>query len=539
VRARETWPDLPGLDALELELRREHPTLRVGVRGSLPRYFSPAWACTDNELRAVDLLIESLVKLVPDEEGGFRYRPGLAESAPKVVQLGRQIELPRNARWSDGRPVISTDIDVSMRRLKNGVGVGRSRVWGKLLKDVKGDRDPFQVTLRLEQGFLDPLALMTFPILPRDKDVTEEEFAKNPITSGPYRLDGPDAVHPNPRSDEAKRECLFFVTNPSYGQRATKPGAPHIENIRFYTYTNALEELRGAGKLDLVLDLTTKDAQELLENQRKNGLPVEVLMPSPSVPNRRIYFLAINNHKLSDAKLRHVLAFAINREELLNNHFRVDLNVPVHRVINGPFPAGSWACNPDLSNRPNKKGLDLFDPDAAKNLIVTVAKPDRLKLKYPQGDPSLDAAMKDLCAQVKNLTEVVLDPVPCDPYQLRDDVEKTQNYDLAYYHYDFPDDSYWLAPLLGPSPRAEGNGNIFRFTNTEITQLLAGTEGFRNFAVVQKYQWMIHKLLDKEIPFIPLWQLDPLLAYRREVHPVGLDPCKVFSNIEEWRVKPR
>jgi hypothetical protein len=112
---------------------------------------------------------------------------------------------------------------------------------------------------------------------------------------------------------------------------------------------------------------------------------------------------------------------------------------------------------------------------------------------------------------------------------------------LAYYHYDFPDDGYWLAPLLGPPPHAgeNENGNMFRFTHPDILKLLAGTESYRNFAEVRKYQWQIHDLLHKQMPFIPLWQLDPLLAYRREVKPDGLDPCKVFSNIEEWRVKPR
>lgn len=534
--ARETWPDAKGLDALDQKLRREHPTLRVGVRGQLPSYFSPAWACTDNEHRAVDLLFESLVKLVPDEEGGFRYRLGLAESGPKVVPLGRQFELPRNAQWSNGKPVYSTDIVFSMGLIKNGRRVGRSRIWGDLLEKVEGKGDPFHLTIRLKQGFLDPLALMTFKILPTDLkkiDVNSEEFAKEPITSGPYLLEG------GPRSDEANRECLSFTANSSYGRRATKSGAPHIEKIRLYTYANAVEELRNPPKLDLVLDLTAKEAQELLERQRKEGLPIEVPMPLPAVPNRRIYFLAINNYKLPDVNLRRALAFAINREELLGNHFRAGL--PVHRTINGPFPAGSWACNPNVNNSPDKKGLDLFDPDSAKTAMVAVEKPIGLKLKYPQGQPSLVDAMKELCRQVKNLTGVELTPVPCDPYQLREDVEQTQKYDLAYYHYDFPDESYWLAPLLGPPPLADlkDNGNMFRFTHPDLPKLLAGTETFRNFAEVQKYQWQIHDLLHKQMPFIPLWQLDPLLAYRSQVKPDGLNPGKVFSNIEDWRVLSR
>lgn len=529
--AQRTWPQLPELGAFAIELSREHPILRAGVRGQLPQYFSPAWACTDNERRAVELLFESLVKLVPDEDGGFRYRPALAESLPRVVPLGRQFQLPQNAFWSNNRTLNATDVNFSLGLLRKGTGVGLSPAWGDLLDAAKVEQDPFHVTLRLKQGFVDPLALMTYKIVPADHPVNSEEFARNPVTSGPYRLEG------SPRLDDAGRQGTFFAVNSFYGPRPTKRGAPRIEKIRFYIYSNAEEELR-SGKLDLILDLTAKEAQQLLEKQRKGGLPITVPLPSPAVPNRRIYFLAINTRKLPDARLRRALAFAINREALLDKHFRAELKTPVHRVLNGPFPAGSWACEPSLA-RPNKKSLDLFDADAAKNLSVGVEKPAGLKLKYPRDNPALEEAMRDMCAQVKDVTGVELEPVPCDPYQLREDVEQRQSYDLAYYHHDFPDDSYWLAPLLGQPPRADGVVNMFRFNNAEIQKLVADTDSYRDFAVVRKYQRMIHKRLSEEMPFIPLWQLDPLLAYRRELEPTGLDPQRVFSNIEEWRVKPR
>jgi peptide/nickel transport system substrate-binding protein len=524
-QAEETWPDLPELRTFKNELNRENPILRVGVRGPLPKYFSPAWACTDNEHRAVELLFESLVKRIPDAAGGFRYCPGLTETRPKVVPLGRQFELPRNAVWSDKRALNSADISFSLESLRSGMGVGRSRVWGELLLPVESKRDAFRVTLRMRQGFLDPLALMSFKILPQHKHVNSEAFATSPVTSGPFRLDL------SRHSDEANRECRFFEANPFYGLRPTKRGLPHIQEVRFYMCNNPVEEL-ASGKLDLVLDLTAQEAQTLREKQSANR-PIVVPTPSPSLPNRRIYFLALNNRKLADAKLRRALAFAINREALLNKHFRAAPNTPLHRPLNGPFPAGSWACNPDLSN----KGLDLHDAVAAKNQIVGVEKPAGLTLKYPEGDPVLAEAMKELSDQVKALTGVVLEPTPCDPYQLREDVERRHNYDLAYSHYDFPDESYWLAPLLGPPPAS--NTNMFPPTNAEIAKLLAGTESYRDFAVVQKYQWMLHKLLHDEMPFIPLWQLDPLLAYRSDVQPAGLDWQLVFRNIEEWRLQRR
>ena len=69
--------------------------------------------------------------------------------------------------------------------------------------------------------------------------------------------------------------------------------------------------------------------------------------------------------------------------------------------------------------------------------------------------------------------------------------------------------------------------------------LLDGIKNYRNFAKVQEHQWSTQSWLNKQMPFIPLWQLDPLLAYRRDVTPAGLDPLLVFSNIEEWHLMRR
>ena len=95
----------------------------------------------------MELLFESLVQLLPDASVAAVIVRHWRNVVPKVVALGRQFELPRNAVWSDGKtPLNSTDIDFSMKLLRDGVGVGRSRVRGELLVAVD-QKNPFQVTL--------------------------------------------------------------------------------------------------------------------------------------------------------------------------------------------------------------------------------------------------------------------------------------------------------------------------------------------------------------------------------------------------------
>src|SRR5437763_13270023 len=61
--------------------------LRVGVR-RLPERLSPALATTDNELRAVELLFQGLVKISEGPDGVSSFRPALADGPPRLVPQG-------------------------------------------------------------------------------------------------------------------------------------------------------------------------------------------------------------------------------------------------------------------------------------------------------------------------------------------------------------------------------------------------------------------------------------------------------------------
>jgi ABC-type transport system substrate-binding protein len=527
--AEETWPQLPGLRAYRMELDEKHPVLHVGVR-DLPVLLSPAKATTDTEIRALDLLFEGLVKACPDAEGVICYRPGLAEGRPRVVPLGREFRLPRNALWSNGQPLTSSDVRYSLSLLAQAQPTALPPAWTKVLDTNVILRDPYEVIVPLRQGFLDPLALMTFKVLPQKAPVPVdgEEFAKKPIGSGPF-------VYQQQRSEQA-RSYAAFEANANYGSRASKFGLPRIQEVRLYQTAEPVKELR-EGALDLVLDLTAQQAGELLN--KNEG--VDVLLPGQGYVNRRVYFLAINQAKvpLKNDDLRRCLARAINREELLNEHFRGPLRGKgVHQVLNGPFPAHSWACSPHVKGRSKGEGLDLFDAELSRALAQQPAVKKalgeaKLELKYPAGDPVLEKAMAALCKQVKAATGIELKPVARDVRALRSDVEEVNDYDLAYYHYDFPDETFWLWPLL------RDGGNYLGFSNAEVETMLVDSMGRRDFAQVQRYAHQIHEILVREMPLIPLWQLDPLLAWGKHVKPGAIDPLLVFTDIDQWHLEPR
>ena len=543
-QAEETWPDLPGLSDKRLEVMGAFQVLKVGMR-ELPVYMSPGWAHTDAELRAVELLFEGLVGLTPDEHGAFYYRPVLARRQPRVIALGRQFELPRQAKWSDGRLVTVSDLTfthnlMKVQRTESGPAWSeRGPAWGELLEKVQVEGDPSRMKIRLRQGMLDPLSAMSFKVLPRGARPAEKAFAEKPIGSGPFYFE--------PLKDRKERLSEFssgppyarFLANPHYGKRANRSGLPYIRELRIYAPADPVKEMKD-NRLDMVVDLSAEQAAALA------AVPgIEVKMPTPKTSNRRVYFLAVNHRRpaLVNADLRIALARAIHRDQLLDDHFRKGLGKKVHRSINGVYPAGSWACSPHLAAKGEDPTLDPYDKVLAKTKFreakTKLQGEVALTLKYPSGDSILAAAMTALCEQVeKTLVGVKLTPVAKTPYELREAVEQTFDYDLAYYSYDFPDESYWLQPLFGPNGR--GGGDNYLGYNGPLVGKIHSATTLRHFSQVREYAHAIHRQLESEMPLIPLWQLDPLMAVRAgRVEMPTIDPQALFTRVEEWRVRGR
>jgi ABC-type transport system substrate-binding protein len=533
-------------------LLQKHRILRVGVRG-LPESLSPALARTDSELRAVELMFESLVKFGVDPAGNARFVSGLCEGRPRVEALCRKFVLPR-AYWSDGKPLTANDIRETVKWYKKGRPDEMPAVWADLLDNLQVGRDPYRVTVPMQQGYIEPLALMTFKIQPARPDLESDEFARHPVGSGPYAL--------GPANSDGGRSCVSFIVNPLFGSRPGKEGLPRVREVRFFAYdkydpkdknanpTKEFERPPDSAPLDMILDLTAEHAAAIA---RKAGAAhVHVRRPGANASRtRRVYFLAVNQKvsALEKTDVRRALAHAINREKLLDEFFREKTGpaeAPIlgklHAALNGPYPAGSWACNPKVGVPKVPNSLDLYDEVLARNLYkqataaaAPVAVP--VKLKYPDDDPAVGPAMDALCQQLSVSLGLKAEAVPVSARQLQRDVE-IGDYELAYHYYDFRDETYSLWPLL--APRANGQ-TIFGTATVgpEIDAAFQDARSRRQFEAVKQDTWKIHDELYRSMPLIPLWQLDPLSAVHDAVKAPPYDPLLVFPEVETWVAEPR
>jgi peptide/nickel transport system substrate-binding protein len=525
-QAETIWPGLPGVRDYRLKLSNSYPIVTVGV-ASLPEHMSPGTAVTDSEKQAVEMIFESLVKSEEDPAAGQIYVPGLAVGRPKVTPLGRQFQLVRDARWSNAKSdtdtVQAADVRRTVQLLRNPESKGFSPEWADLVDNPPPNTDPYVVTLTLRQGYLDPLSLMTFKVLPAASRLDSPDdlsFARKPIGSGPFQFHGKDG------------NAVVFTANPKY-QRADKPGLPQIREIRFFHSDNPPRDFAD-GRLHLLLDLPTDKIASL---RSVKGVTVQTL------PNRRVYFLAVNHRSraLQNEDLRRAIAHAIDRTKILDDVFRADLKgdpMPPHRPLNGPYPPGSWACKPNLP-------ADPFDPALARVMAAKAktVSTRRLSLKYPDEDPRVKRACEMIRDQVAALgTGLQLELEPKSPRQLHDEVEFGHDYELAYYHYDYPTDAYWLWPLFNPNAKAldRGGKNFLGYKDDgQLESLFIKSMGHRDFQEVQRLTQDIHALLFQKMPLIPLWQLDTHVAIQDDLKPIHLDPLLVFTDVEYWKLEKK
>jgi ABC-type transport system substrate-binding protein len=527
--AEDICPSLPGLHDFRLTLDNQIAVLRVGVR-ELPQNLVPGVAWTDSEKQAVELLFESLVKLTYQPNLGQRYSYSLSEGRPHLIPRGRQFNLIHDAFWSNDKPITAADVRHTVRLLKNPKWGGYQHCWEGLIEDAKPGIDPFQVNVTLKQGILDPLSLMTFKVLPADPwpdqgltpGAAEVRFSKELVTSGPYQLKGEDKT-------DRGRPFVRFVANPNYAARAGRADLPRIREIQFVLTTDPGKDLQD-GLLDLVADLPT--------DQVKAALTARSITVLPPQPNRRFWFLAVNHRhrELRTLELRKALAHAINRDKILDDVFRAEPARSAHRPLTGPYPPGSWACNEDLGY-----SLDLAR-SSIKEAEEKGAKGSRLTLKYANDDPRNERAMKALAAQVQQEIGVKLELQPLEPHALHDAVEVSHEYDLAYYHYDYPSESYWLWPLFDPDNQAtEARGsNYLGYTNDgDLEKQFGEVMSHCDFEQVQKATRVMHGILFQKMPLIPLWQLDTHIAVHTDLKTTGIDPLLLFTDVDQWRLEKK
>ena len=156
--------------------------------------------------------------------------------------------LEEGVNWHDGEPFTAADVKFTIEAIMDPDNGSENAPNYEEVKEITVV-DDHTISFRLAAQNAAFLDYMTMAVLPKHllagEDMQESDYFRNPVGTGPYKLESWDAG-----------QSIVLTKNEDYFQ-----GAPHIDKVIFKIITddNARALQMEAGELDLAL-LTPKDA---------------------------------------------------------------------------------------------------------------------------------------------------------------------------------------------------------------------------------------------------------------------------------------
>lgn len=438
---------------------------------------------TANNAFAIDKVFEPLVAF--DSKG--EIVDWLAKShSISDDGLTYTFELRDGLKFSNGADVTAEDAVFSLQRhLKVG---GPLAIAAKV--DTVKAQDSHKLVITLKESytpFISELSNFSNGIIPNNfGGVTEEEFFKKPVGTGPFVVEQWDTAGD-----------LTFTKNPYYWQE----GKPHIDKLVYKLIeddSQAINQLK-AGEIDGIESLALQNAEEI-----KNGADTGIVTNGSWV-TEQLFFNTLDKH-FSDVHVRRALALAIDREGLTKA-----LTFGYAEAANSLLPTAiPYHSNDKI------KALN-FDVNAAKAELAKSAFPDGFTTKLLVASGNSARAQEAQIIQAAG-KEIGIN-IEIESIELATFRERFFAYDFSAMlnsgQADSPDANSIIAFQTDP----EGFSKSYwtHYTNDQVTKLLHEGQKTADGEDRAKVYSDLLQILADEVPYIPLYYPDILKGVRSSV----------------------
>ncbi|HET6488412.1 MAG TPA: peptide-binding protein [Syntrophales bacterium] len=474
---------------------------------------------TDNSSHSIaGLIFNGLVKYDKD----LNIVGDLAESWD-ISKDGLVItfHLRKGVRWHDGQPFTAEDVLFTYRLTIDPKTP--TAYAGDFLKVKKAEvLDPFTFRVIYDKPFAPALMSWSSAVMPKHlmegSDVTKSPLARHPIGTGPYRF-----------KEWKTGQKIVLVYNPDYFE-----GRPYIDGRIMRVIPDMATmflELRAKG-IDQ-MGLTPLQYTRQTENRyfRSNFHKYRYLSFAYTYMG-----FNLQNPMFADRRVRQALAYAINKEELIDG-----ILLGLGKEATGPFKPGTWQYNPDVKRYP-------YDPKRARELLAEAGWRDT------DGDGILDRGGKrfefELLANQGNevraktaeiiqrrLAEVGISVkiriIEWAAF-IKEFINK-RRFDAVILGWTIPMDpdlfDVWHSSKTGPSEL-----NFISYKNNEVDILLdKGRSTFDRNERKRCYD-RIQEILAEDQPYIFLYVPDALPIFSARIHGIEPAPIGIGHNTIWWYV---
>lgn len=467
-----------------------------------PNNLDPRFGTDDASAKVHQLIFDNFMEL--DEH--LRVVPKLAESLEHPDPLTYIATVRRGVRFHDGRELTADDVAFTFGQFIDPAVVSPRKGGYRELQSVEA-RDRYTVVFTLKQPFASfPINLM-MPVLPKGAG---SDVREHPIGTGPYRF-----------VRYAVDDRIELAANPDYWG-----GAPKNSGLVLKIVPD--DVMRGLELQKGTMDLVVNDLVPDIVHQLRQDSRLQVVQ-GPGVDYQYIG-LNVQDPKLRDVRVRQALAFAVDRDAIVE-HLRRGLAV----AANGMLSPLSWAAAPDLP-------AFAHDPERARALL------DEAGYRDPDGAgpaPRLSLTLKVSNSEFNRLQSSVIQQ------NLRDvgiDLD-VRTYEFATLYADVLAGNFqlftlqWTAGALADpdilrrvfhTKQAPPVGfNRGRYSNPQVDALLDEASNLENGERRLALYADVQRLIAQDVPYVSLWYKTNVAVAQSSLTGVRLTPLAEYTFLKD------
>jgi len=444
--------------------------LVAGIESN-PLQLDPRYATDANSVRIGNLIYNSLLRA--DEKS--RLRAELIQSWRRPDELSHLIELRKDVRFHNGRPLTGADVKYTYESILDPRNRSPKRGPLKHLAGVE-QTGMHQLRFRLNAPHAPFIEHFTIGIVPAGSLSTQTP----PPGSGPFMLEAIDSG-----------EKVTLKANPNYWE-----GKAALAGLVFKVVPDAM--VRALEFKKGTIDFMQNDLEpDMLPWLKKNtGAEIGVH------PGTTFQYIGINlTHPiLRNLKVRQALAQAIDRDAMIR-HLLKDTGT----VANGLLSPFNWAYDDSVRRWP-------YNPAEAKKLLdeAGFGDPDgdgprpRFRLSFKTTNIDLRRRIAEALKEQLQIVGIELEIRSYEWGTFFSDVKKGNFhlYSLAWVGVMDPDIEYQIFHSASVPPNGDNRG---RYRNAEIDRLLEQGRLTSAEAERKLIYSRAQMILAEDLPYVPLW----------------------------------
>ncbi len=401
-----------------------------------------------------------------------------------------QFTLRRGVRFHDGTPFDAQAVLYTFQsRLQKEQGLFQRLSFLFAFIDSIRSQGHYNIEIVLKRPyapFLAALADSAAFIMPQSARRTANF---QPIGTGPFRF-----------LSWLRGKSLILMRNPDYWG-----GAQSLERVIFKVMPDSqgrLLQIRN-GSADMTRIQSGKEFEELSPRSEV------AFLRNPSVD---VHYLGFNTRRtpFDRREVRAAFLHIINKESMVKRIFQ-DLADPAYSSL-----------PPTLHPLQEKQPLNSFNLEVARTLLKQAGLQEGFacSLYFLDGQKGVQELADLLAATARKVKISITKYKVSFPEMMR--IANRGQHDMLIMGWSTaPDPDFFLYPLFTFS---SGNRNRFYYENAELTRLL--DLGKTTIDKPKRDQVYLQALaiLKKEVPWIPLFHLIDIMAYRRQVSGLGFTP---------------